>query len=151
MRTKFTFLVSVVLTISVLILAGCGSGSGGSKEPEPFTLGEYTYKLDQIKKTSDGYEASLLIKGDSAPIIITNGAAQSGVDMTLASGDKTFSYSQASFSVLADDEKVGEFGAKAVFTFSVPSDADALDKAVVTDTSSQDSTEIDLTGVAIEE
>ena len=154
MKTKLTYIASVILTISILMLAGCGStsgGGGGSKEPEPFTLGEYTYKLDQIKKTADGYEVSLLIEGDSAPIIISNGAAQSGVDVMLASGDQTFSFSQASFSVLTDDEKEGEFGAKALFTFSVPSDVDVLDKAVVTDSSSKDSIELDLTGVTIEE
>ncbi|MBR0342302.1 MAG: hypothetical protein IJH64_08675 [Oscillospiraceae bacterium] len=154
MKRKLSLIMSVILTMSLLMLVGCGSesgGGGGSKEPEPFTLGEYTYKLDQVRKTADGYEASLLIEGDSAPIIITNGVARSGVDMMLASGDKTYSYSQAGFSVLADDEKVGEFGAKAVFSFVIPSDLDAPDKAVVTDSSSGDSTEIDITGITIEE
>lgn len=151
MRTLLKTLLAAAMIMVLLVMGGCGSGSGGAKEPEPFTLGDYTYKIEKIKKTADGYEVSLLIEGDSAPVIITNGAARSGVDMELASGDKTFSFSQASFSVLGEDEKVGDFGARASFSFSVPDGSDAPDKAVVTDASSGDSTEVDLSGIKIEE
>ena len=151
MRALMKTLLAAVMIMTLLMTGGCGSGSGSAKEPEPFTLGDYTYKIEKIKKTADGYEVSLLIEGDSAPVIITNGAARSGVDMELASGDKTFSFSQASFSVLGEDEKVGDFGARASFSFSVPDGSDAPDKAVVTDASSGDSTEVDLSGIKIEE
>ncbi len=151
MRALMKTLLAAVMIMTLLVTGGCGSGSGSAKEPEPFTLGDYTYKIEKIKKTADGYEVSLLIEGDSAPVIITNGAARSGVDMELASGDKTFSFSQASFSVLGEDEKVGDFGARASFSFSVPDGSDAPDKAVVTDASSGDSTEVDLSGIKIEE
>ena len=151
MRALMKTLLAAVMIMTLLVTGGCGSGSGSAKEPEPFTLGDYTYKIEKIKKTADGYEVSLLIEGDSAPVIITNGAARSGVDMELASGDKTFSSSQAGFSVLGEDKKVGNFGARASFSFSVPDGSDAPDKAVVTDASSGDSTEVDLSGIKIEE
>ena len=151
MRALMKTLLAAVMIMTLLVTGGCGSGSGSAKEPEPFTLGDYTYKIEKIKKTADGYEVSLLIEGDSAPVIITNGAARSGVDMELASGDKTFSFSQASFSVLGEDEKVGDFGARASFSFSVPDDTDTPDKAIVSDASSGDSTEIDISGIKIEE
>lgn len=151
MRVLLKTLLAVVMIMTLLVIGGCGLGSGSAGEPEPFTLGDYTYKIEKIKKSSDGYEVSLLIEGDSAPVIITNGAARSGVDMELASGDKKFSFSQAGFSVLGEDEKVGDFGARASFSFSVPDGSDAPDKAIVTDASSGDSTEIDISGIKIEE
>ena len=117
MKTRLLTLLSVVVITALLMLSGCGSGSksGGSeaKEPEPFTLGGYTYKLERFGKTSGGYEASLLIEGDSAPVIITNGMTRAGVEMMLASGDKTFNYNEVSFAVLADDES-GRFRCQSV-------------------------------------
>ena len=58
MKSLLKLLLPVVLLMTLLLMGGCGAGSGGgSKEPEPFTLGDNTYKLEKVKKTSDGYEA----------------------------------------------------------------------------------------------
>lgn len=149
MKSRLSLLLAGIMVISLLMLAGCGSGGG--KEAEPFTLGEYTYKLGTVKKTSEGYEVTLLIKGDSAPVIISNGATQSGVDAKLKAGDESYHYREIGFSILAEDEKEGEFGAKAEFRFDVPKDADEPDTLTVTNGSdSSESHDIDLSGIEIE-
>lgn len=151
MKTRRNLAILVMVTAILFMLGGCGSGGSGSKEPEPFELGQYTYKLDKVKKTDEGYQLSILIKGDSAPVIITNGATRSGIEAELKAGDKSYSYNQVGFSVLDKDEKVGDFGAKAEFSFSVPQGADTPDKAVITDGNDpSQSVELDLSGIVTE-
>ena len=151
MKAWKILLITVVTTAILLTLGGCGSGGSGSNEPEPFELGQYTYKLDKLKKTDDGYQLTLLIQGDSAPVIITNGATRSGVEAELKAGDKSYGYNQVGFSVLEKDKKVGDFGAKAEFSFSVPEDA-TPDKAVITDgNDSSASVELDVSGLVEKE
>ena len=151
MKLRISLVLSVFAVVALLMLAGCGSGGSGSKEPEPFELGQYTYKLEKLKKTEDGYQLSLLIQGDSAPVIISNGATRSGVEAELKAGDKSYGYNQVGFSVLEKDKKVGDFGARAEFSFSVPEDA-TPDKAVITDgNDSSQSVELDVSGLVEKE
>ena len=153
-----------VLMLAVSLLAGCGSGSGGSgekksKEPEPFTLGEYTYKLGPIARNTEedtdseeAYTVTLLIEGDSAPVIISGGVTKAGVEVTLVSGDDTYNYTVAGFKALTEEEKEGEFGASAEFTFKIPKGTDFPEKAIVNDGSNpEEKTELDLSGVEIKE
>ncbi len=154
MKSRLSLFLAAIMVMSLFVFVGCGSGSGGSagKEPEPFTLGKYTYKLDTVKKSPEGYDVTILIEGDSAPVIISNGATQSGVEAELKAGDQSYHYNEVGFSILAEDEKVGDFGARAEFHFTVPEEDGKPDTLVVTGGSnSSESKEIDLSGVEIEE
>ena len=151
MRARLNLVLLIMTAAILLMLGGCGSGGSGSKEPEPFELGKYTYKLEKLKKTDEGYQLSLLIEGDSAPVIISNGATRSGVEAELKAGDKGYGFNQVGFSVLEKDKKVGDFGARAEFSFSVPEDV-TPDKAVITDgNDSSASVELDVSGLVDKE
>ena len=142
MKKLTTIMLAGLLVLTSAMMLGCGSGSGSGdkaadKGPQPFTLGEYTYLPEKITRAADadtdsaeGYTVSLLIEGDTAPIIISNGVTRAGVEMSLVSGDTELNFKTASFSVLEDKEKVDQYGARAAFTFEIPKGSDFPEKAI---------------------
>lgn len=154
---RYTFVGLLVLVMA--LLAGCGSGGAAKKSAEPFNLGEYTYKLGPVARSAEddtdseeAYKVTLLIKGDTAPIIISNGVTKAGVELTLVDGDDKYNYKMAGFKVIPEEERDGEFGASAEFTFKLPKGSTFPAKAIANDGSNPDETyELDLSGVEIQE
>ena len=160
MKMMRRIIAVMAVVIMCVAFAGCGGGGSGYGAGEQFQLGEDTYALEKVVRATDKdtgstecYGVSLLQVGNTAPVIISGfgtstATTQSAIEMTLVDGDKSYSASTISFAAIDDVEG---YGLRMVFYFDIPTGTDLPGSATVKKSDSEDTAELNLSGLTPEE
>ena len=161
MRKRSVIISAVIVMIISVAFAGCG-GSAAYTEGEQFQLEDNTYALEKVVKAIDQdtqstecYGVSVLMVGDTAPVVMDAGSLAGGgaitprsaINMTLSDGDKSYTAKDISF---AKTDEVEGYGSRATFYFDIPVGEELPSKATLTGTSEEEGIELDLSGLTPE-